>query len=770
MKFIFANNVRTQLLAAASSSSTQLVLASTANLPIIPADTAMPISLRDAATGLIREICYATAIYNGVATVLRAQEGTTAQSWNIGDTAFCGPTAGTIEPVGYYTLPVGGVLEIAIVKYSQALFPNFIPCDGVTTRGANVDPQIMTEFQETAFAAETMPILGTRQPFIAYSIAFSGSVFCAVGVGYAVSLTSADGMNWKSHTFTDATWVKIIWDGARFVALSAEGLIGLSTDGETWSVSSALSSVYTWASLIYAGGQYVAVAGNPPNSAYDISPGAAATSANGTSWTMYTDGLSGVQLADIAWNGSVYCAIAGGSVATSTNGTSWMVSAINSNLFATRIASNGSTFCVAGIYSGNELYSYTSTNGTTWNQAVVSTYDVNCSDLIFDGTYFVLVSSSPYSTGTAISAKSTDGLTWTVSTIGYMMDAVAYGLGLYVGVGDNQYVPQPGSSGPYYAFSSTNALTWAENPLAGANSSGYWSAVAYGAGLYVALQANTTQFATSIDGQNWTLYTSLPVSANWSQLVWNGTMFVAIANGSAVTLSSTNGTTWTQNAMPSSSSWNQLAYGGGIWLAVATGTTNAATSTNGTTWTAATAIGASGAWTGLAWNGTLFVLVASSALGYTTTNGTTWTGANPPVAFSSLAVGGGTFVACAAASGNVVYTSTNGSTWTVVAHPLPSSTTWAVLGYNGTEFLFVAIASGGSAIMAIGPAAGPFVQTSAGTVANWVDGASAGSGLFVMVSNDSNNAAAWLSATDTMMLAPDLPTADPRLINIMRVI
>ncbi|SDH09028.1 hypothetical protein SAMN05216466_10763 [Paraburkholderia phenazinium] len=100
-QFVIANNVNTQLAAALPASgagSTTVVLASSTNLP--PLNTAigqqMPLTLNDAATGAIYEIVYVTAISGATLTVLRGQEGTSALNWNVGDFAFCGPTAGTV--------------------------------------------------------------------------------------------------------------------------------------------------------------------------------------------------------------------------------------------------------------------------------------------------------------------------------------------------------------------------------------------------------------------------------------------------------------------------------------------------------------------------------------------------------------------------------------------------------------------------------------------------------------------------------------------------
>lgn len=93
--FIFANNVSTTLAGAVSTSSTTITLASTAGLPAsIPSGDMLAITLNDVATRNNYEIVYATAITGATLTVLRAQEGTSALAWLVGDYAYSGPTAG----------------------------------------------------------------------------------------------------------------------------------------------------------------------------------------------------------------------------------------------------------------------------------------------------------------------------------------------------------------------------------------------------------------------------------------------------------------------------------------------------------------------------------------------------------------------------------------------------------------------------------------------------------------------------------------------------
>ena len=95
MSFSLVNFFNTTLSAASSNTATTFTVSSSANLPTLASGEVLPIILNDAATRLIFEICYVTSISGNVLTVERAQEGTSAQNWNVGDYIWNGPTAGT---------------------------------------------------------------------------------------------------------------------------------------------------------------------------------------------------------------------------------------------------------------------------------------------------------------------------------------------------------------------------------------------------------------------------------------------------------------------------------------------------------------------------------------------------------------------------------------------------------------------------------------------------------------------------------------------------
>jgi hypothetical protein len=659
--------------------------------------------------------------------------------------------------------PVGSVTEIATSKWSAAAMPNFVPCDGVTTRTSNVDAQLLAQFAATAFLPESMPILGTAQPFIATSIAFNGTEFCAVYSGVTTSsgeyagcnivVTGTDGVVWKPSSIVSAPWTKVIWTGSQFVALAQDGHIGTSPDGKTWAVTDPLNIGTFWADIVYTGTKYVAVGG--------INWFVGAESSDLVSWTFTNvSGTSGAQAVTdpgaLAWNGSLLCAVSGqGQVLTSIDGIAWSITSsfALTQSHSWRVATDGSLFCAVGAG-----LSYTSTDGVHWTQGTVyagsqplNTPTFSAMTWSASATKFVGVSSW------GLVATSPDGLNWTAATSAPSMYAVAFGNSVFVSISEN------GTSG-YVALSSASGLTWTSSPLPGAGSQGLWTAAAFGSGKYVALNSGTDQVATSTDGINWTIGT-LPASASWSAMVWNGSLFCAIATGSAVSVTSPDGVTWTQHALPSSTTWRAIAWGAGVFCAIASGGTVAATSPDGATWTAQT-LSASAAWSSIAFNGSTFCAVASGGtVAATSPTGAVWTAQTLPASGSWTAIAANASgVFCAIASGGTAgATSPDGVTWT--ARTLPSSSTWSAIGWNGAEFCAVAA---GSTNAATSPDGVTWEAITLPSAANWSALAPA-TGTFLITSNGSNGASGLLSAS-AVFQAPLIASVDNRFINILRVI
>jgi Chaperone of endosialidase len=97
--FVWSNNVLSTLADSVNTTQTTITLASTANFPTIPSGDQWAISLTDAATRQNIEIMYVTSISGAVLTVLRAQEGTAALSWAVGDFAYATVTAAQLTNI-----------------------------------------------------------------------------------------------------------------------------------------------------------------------------------------------------------------------------------------------------------------------------------------------------------------------------------------------------------------------------------------------------------------------------------------------------------------------------------------------------------------------------------------------------------------------------------------------------------------------------------------------------------------------------------------------
>lgn len=96
--FVFANNVNTTLADSATSTQTTLTLSSSANFPTIPTGAYWPLTLNDRATEEVYEIVYVSSYSGAVVTCLRGQEGTSANSWLVGDYIYSDNTALTTAP------------------------------------------------------------------------------------------------------------------------------------------------------------------------------------------------------------------------------------------------------------------------------------------------------------------------------------------------------------------------------------------------------------------------------------------------------------------------------------------------------------------------------------------------------------------------------------------------------------------------------------------------------------------------------------------------
>jgi len=275
------------------------------------------------------------------------------------------------------------------------------------------------------------------------------------------------------------------------------------------------SSDYIYA-IAYANNKYI-VGG---------SRGKMATSSDGTTWTKVSNSpFDPWDIKAISYGNSNFVAGSSyGQIAISSNGTSW-TAATNSSFGTSRInaIAYGSGKFVA---VGDDSKIATSTNGTSWTQVTHSIFnfsdpsDATFRSIVYANNKFIVAGNSSVST-------STDGTTWTSNKyIGFKINAIAYGNGKFVAVGENGKMA-----------TSTDGTTWTTVTDSTFGTSGYDSiinAIAYGNGKFVAV-GYSGKMAYSTDGITWTAekYTSFGTNIINAIAYGNG-KFVAVGSSGKI--------------------------------------------------------------------------------------------------------------------------------------------------------------------------------------------------------------------------------------------
>lgn len=198
------------------------------------------------------------------------------------------------------------------------------------------------------------------------SIAWNGSVFCAVSYTGTAAATSPDGVTWTARTLpTSATWIKVHWNGTQFLAISLGGT-------------------------------------------------AAATSPDGITWTARTLSAS-ANWRDVAWNGTKYCVIgdATSTVCTSSDGITWSTQGIGltGDWWAICVGQYGRFQVVEQLYGGSTRLRSSATGATgSWTSETLPSSS-QWMDVVYTGNKVFAISQ-----GTAGASKANDA-GWVAATV-----------------------------------------------------------------------------------------------------------------------------------------------------------------------------------------------------------------------------------------------------------------------------------------------------------------------------------------------------------------
>lgn len=266
-------------------------------------------------------------------------------------------------------------------------------------------------------------------------------------------------------------------------------------------------------------------------------------------------------------------------------------------------------------------------------------------------------------------------------TPGYQpqITGLAYGDNMYVAVG--RYGSGPASMA---IWSSTDAITWVTR--AQYQNGQYFNAVAFGNGHFVAV-GDYGYVLNSTDGITW-----VSRSSSWAgnqtstgqvmTVVFGDSKFV-ISGYNGYTNYSSDGSSWSSgNTITGGSASVTLGYGNNVYMAVS-GSTVYKTSTDGITWTTRTNPASGSTVTSLSYVTGTYVMGGTNL--YTSTDAITWVSRTNPFGntIDSIASGRGKLVGGTGSSPILV--STDGITWTT---PLSSSfSSVENIAYTGTTFI-----------------------------------------------------------------------------------
>jgi hypothetical protein len=277
--------------------------------------------------------------------------------------------------------------------------------------------------------------------------------------------------------------------------------------------------------------------------------------------------ISSLQL-DAEPSGINFSAVSDGSTvaATTRDALTWTQRTQPNDRFLAQ-AWNGTVYCAVGI-TRNTI---TSPDGITWTSHTNAMPNVSASwsAITSIGGIFCAVNY-----GTAIAATSPDGVTWTQRTLpentGWNAITSNGTILIAVGIGATKS-----------AVSYDNGATWSQ----GGSISGYaWSGIACNGTVFCIIGSGGTGIvATSTNGAAWTFGT-LPRDATWA-IASNGTIFCAVASGTAIAATSSNGLVWTARTLPVSDNWYTICWNGVIFLVIAWGSLPSLISSDGIAWT-----------------------------------------------------------------------------------------------------------------------------------------------------------------------------------------
>lgn len=378
--------------------------------------------------------------------------------------------------------------------------------------------------------------------------------------GNGVMVVQASSMEKFLVSTTDETWTKITltgimpnmlaFAGDRFF-ISTSSMLLSSTDGMHWTETKG-NIFEPLRAMAYGGGTWLGVG----------SGGVIMASGDSASWSTKSSGQKDKAGIILHGNGRFIYLGDRGMVKSSIDGISWAEHAPGGGGSGFRAAAYGNgnyvaawgltgiVLCTGGCDYSSRLY--TSKDGITWKaQSLADFKDIG--SIAFGNGMFVAAGKNTLLT-------STDGLTWakrSPGTTAHLM-AVHFANGLFF-ISATETDSSSKTHG--YILTSQDGSAWTLNSL---NDSAVPQAIAYGAGMYVGV-GEYGRVYRSADGAAWTRGVSGISGDLWDVIFENG-VFVA-AGRYGVLLTSRDGLTWERKNAGTGNPLGQVMYHDGRFIA-----------------------------------------------------------------------------------------------------------------------------------------------------------------------------------------------------------
>ena len=329
------------------------------------------------------------------------------------------------------------------------------------------------------------------------------AVSCFVASPIPVASGSPTGIIWNVATAPTpvGSWYALTYGDGQWVALGHAPDVAVSTNGATWNEYPV--PVGSWQSVAYGDGHFVALSSTAATPEELLST-------NGQSWVA-ANGPAGPWTAVTFGAGRFVAVSSAGQIDTSTNGTQWSSVWHHSNLDFTSVAYGGGHFVATDSALGAIGLS---TNGLQWSRLFPARDTVTDWGAVVygEGEFVVLDGASSGDFATSVY-----GYVWTLHSLSpaEAIDSATFGCGSFVAIGQS-------SASTENFISSSTVATWTTN-TAPTDTTSTWSAVAYGAHRFVAVDAlgNIAWSATTANCAAIVPTTPQQVSGNiHSGMVW----------------------------------------------------------------------------------------------------------------------------------------------------------------------------------------------------------------------------------------------------------